>query len=91
MSRASIPTTKNSEFVKSWRQICAYAFPAAAIRAFAESENRSPLEQIEDIEILRFLELGFEVQMIEMSDDSIAVDTPEDVRRVEKAIQQRRL
>ncbi|MCP4567003.1 MAG: NTP transferase domain-containing protein, partial [FCB group bacterium] len=27
MSRASIPTTKNSEFVKSWRQICAYAFP----------------------------------------------------------------
>lgn len=91
MSRAPIPTNKKFEFVKSWRQVCAYAFPKAAIQAFVSSTNKSLLEEIEDIEILRFLELGFEVRMIEMSDASIAVDTQEDVLRVEKAIQERGL
>lgn len=91
MSRAPIPTNKNFDFVKSWRQVCAYAFPAKAIQAFAIRKKKSPLEEIEDIEILRFLELGFEVRMIEMSDASIAVDTPEDVIKVEKAIQARGL
>ncbi len=91
MSRAPIPTNKNQEFVKSWRQVCAYAYPKAAIQAFAAYTNKSLLEEIEDIEILRFLELGFEVRMIEMSDESIAVDTPEDILRVEQAIQLRDL
>lgn len=91
MSRAPIPTNKKFEFVRSWRQVCSYAFPRAAIQAFAVSTNKSILEEIEDIEILRFLELGFEVRMVEMSDDSVAVDTPEDVLRVEKAIKERGL
>ena len=37
---------------------------------------------MEDLEILRFLELGYEVRMIPLSSDSIAVDVPEDVERV---------
>ena len=45
---------------------------------------KNRLESIEDIEILRFLELGFDVRMIVLSSDSIAVDTLEDVEHVEK-------
>ncbi|MES2278383.1 MAG: hypothetical protein V4592_20295 [Bacteroidota bacterium] len=41
-----------------------------------------PLEQIKDIEILRFLELGCTVRMIELSKDSVAIDKPEDVDKV---------
>ena len=41
------------------------------------------LESIEDIEVLRFLELGFEVEMIKLSGDGIAVDVPEDIKKVE--------
>lgn len=89
MSRASIPTNKKLEFVKAWRQVCIYAFPKDAIHAFAASAHKSPLEEIEDIEILRFLELGFDVRMVELSADSISVDTPEDIQKVEKAIQER--
>ena len=88
MSRAPIPTTKKHEFVKAWRQVCAYAFPRAALEAFSSSAGKTQLEKIEDIEILRFLELGFEVRMIEMSDDSIAVDNPEDVAKVEARLRQ---
>ncbi|KER83703.1 3-deoxy-manno-octulosonate cytidylyltransferase [Xanthomonas arboricola] len=86
MSRASIPITKQGEFRHAWRQVCAYAFPKQALRAFASVSCKTTLEEIEDIEILRFLELGFEVRMVQMSDKSIAVDTPADVQRVEQAL-----
>jgi 3-deoxy-manno-octulosonate cytidylyltransferase (CMP-KDO synthetase) len=86
MSRAAIPTTKKHEFQKSWRQVCAYAFPKAALQAFSSITRKTELEAIEDIEILRFLELGWEVRMIPMSDNSVAVDCPEDIERAEAAI-----
>ncbi len=86
MSRAAIPTSKAHFFVRAHRQVCAYAFPRAALDAFAATGRKTPLEEIEDIEILRFLELGFEVRMIPMSATSVAVDHPADVARAEEAI-----
>lgn len=91
MSRATIPGTKNNEFVLGWRQVCLYAFPREALAAFAACASKTPLESIEDIEILRFLELGWEVRMLELSQDSIAVDNPEDVDAAEAAIRARSL
>lgn len=89
MSRASIPTTKNFGLERAWRQVCAYAFPNGALQAFAGHGRKSTCEAIEDIEILRFLELGYEVRMIEMSDQSVAVDLPEHVQRVVERLNQR--
>ena len=86
MSRAPIPTDKSHAFVKSWRQVCAYAFPRQALMDFASKSNKTPLEEIEDIEILRFLEIGWDVHMVPMSSESIAVDNPEDIVRVEKVL-----
>ncbi len=91
MSRAAIPSTKRFQFVKAWRQVCAYAFPRKALEAFSSHGSKTPLEQIEDIEILRFLELGWEVRMIALSSNSVAVDMPEDIERAEKAIRERGL
>lgn len=91
MSRAGIPISKNHEFIKSWRQVCIYAFPKKALEVFKKQKVKTPLEQIEDIEILRFLELGWEVRMIPLSMQSVAVDTPEDILRVEQVIQERGL
>ncbi|ROH87075.1 3-deoxy-manno-octulosonate cytidylyltransferase [Pseudomethylobacillus aquaticus] len=88
MSRGAIPTTKTHSFVSSWRQVCTYAFPRAALQAFSAQASKTPLEQMEDIEILRFLELGWEVRMIPMSENSMPVDTPEDIALVEAAIRQ---
>lgn len=82
MSRNGIPGNKEGAFQRSWRQICVYGFPASALKAFAQQPKKTRLEAEEDIEILRFLELGYEVRMIELSADSVAVDTPEDVQKV---------
>jgi 3-deoxy-manno-octulosonate cytidylyltransferase (CMP-KDO synthetase) len=91
MSRAGIPTNKKHEFITSWRQVCVYAFPKKSLYAFKAQKVKTPLEKIEDIEILRFLELGWEVRMVPLSVQSVAVDTPEDIEKVERIIQQRGL
>lgn len=86
MSRAAVPTDKNLAFRTAMKQVCIYAFPAEALKVFSKYGKKTPLESVEDIEILRFLELGYEVEMVEVSDSSIAVDFPEDLIRVINAI-----
>jgi 3-deoxy-manno-octulosonate cytidylyltransferase (CMP-KDO synthetase) len=86
MSRAPIPTSKAHAFAKAWRQVCAYAFPRHALETFASAAAKTELEALEDIEILRFLELGWEVRMIPLSDVSVPVDNAEDVERAEATI-----
>jgi 3-deoxy-manno-octulosonate cytidylyltransferase (CMP-KDO synthetase) len=86
MSRAAIPTNKQHGFISAMKQVCIYGFTADALVQFAACKHKTPLEAIEDIEILRFLELGFDVQMIVVSESAIAVDVPDDVLRVERVL-----
>lgn len=86
MSRAAIPTDKSHAFRRALKQVCIYAFDRPALAAFSGAGAKTPLEAVEDIEILRFLELGFEVRMVEVSQASVAVDVPEDVDRVRAAL-----
>ncbi|MBD22025.1 MAG: 3-deoxy-manno-octulosonate cytidylyltransferase [Rhodospirillaceae bacterium] len=86
MSRAPIPTDKQHQFISAMKQVCIYAFPRNILLQYGSRKIKSPLESIEDLEILRILEMGHEVLMVEVSDSSIAVDTPEDLERVRKLI-----
>ena len=86
MSRASIPTGKNHEFQEAMRQVCIYAFPRKAILEFGKQSEKTRVEDIEDIEILRFLEMGHSVRMVEVKGSPVAVDTPEDLERVKKML-----
>ncbi len=85
MSRAAIPSNKKNDFINAWRQVCAYSFPRKALAEFS-SHKKTPIEFIEDLEILRFLELGHKVRMLKMSDKSISVDHKLDISKVEKII-----
>lgn len=87
MSRSPIPGNKSNKFSLSFRQICAYAFPKKALIEFSNSNVKTLLENEEDIEILRFLELGYDVRMIEMSNVSIPVDHQEDLYKVIQKLQ----
>ena len=84
MSRSPIPGNKSNKFIEAKKQICVYSFPLKALQFFVQNPHKSPVEQIEDIEILRFLEMGWRIKMIEMSGDSVAVDTPQDLEIVRK-------
>ena len=54
------------------------------MQQFAKQADKTPLEAFEDVEILRFLELGFRVAMIEVQENGIAIDTPEDLERAKQ-------
>jgi len=87
MSRAAVPYPKSSGVDLSRlyrRQVCIYGFRGDELKRFSEFGRKSGLEAPEDIEILRFLDLGIPVRMVEVRSGSVAVDVPEDVCRVER-------
>ena len=51
-----------------------------------ENSGKTYLDQIEDNEIIRFLEIGIPVYCIDMIGDSWAVDEKKDIEIVEKRI-----
>jgi 3-deoxy-manno-octulosonate cytidylyltransferase (CMP-KDO synthetase) len=88
MSRRALPGYKTTENRPQsyFKQVCIYAFTYEELRRFATFGRKSKLEGCEDIEILRFLELGISVKMIPTSSGTYAVDTPRDVAVVEEAL-----
>lgn len=86
ISRAGIPTNKEHEFKVAYKQVCIYAFSREHLVLFSSFKRKTPLEQIEDIEILRFIENDVPVNMVEVSSCSVAVDFPIDVQRVENLL-----
>lgn len=85
-SRSGIPGNKSNSFTEAKKQVCIYAFPPSALKEFYFKRSKTPLENIEDIEILRFLEMGMDVEMVDVSNASIAVDFPEDIVKVESVL-----
>lgn len=86
MSRAAIPSNKKKKFVKAFRQVCIYSFPKKTLGSFLKFKEKTFFENIEDLELLRFIENGIKVKMIKMSNKSISVDIPGDIKKVENMI-----
>tara|TARA_B100000989_G_scaffold297994_1_gene285611 strand:+ start:287 stop:1024 length:738 start_codon:yes stop_codon:yes gene_type:complete len=84
MSRSPVPGNKYGLFKKAYRQVCIYSFPRNKLILLKRNKKKTPFEEIEDIEILRFLELGEKVHMIKLSSDSISVDTLPDYIKAQK-------
>lgn len=83
MSRHPVPFEKGKNEKGYLKQVCVYGFTRKALELFSAT-GKAPVEMSEDIEILRFLEKGYKVGMVETTLDSIAVDVPEDIARVEE-------
>ena len=83
MSRYPIPFSNSGETPFYKQQIPVYGFTQAALELFS-SRAKTLNERFEDVEILRFIDLGFKVKMRETLVTSIAVDVPADVEKVER-------
>ena len=87
-SRSPIPYPKESNPTYK-RQIGLYAIKRESILEFPLL-NRGYLELSESIEMLRYLENGYKIKMVEVSDNnSIPVDVPDDIMRVESLMKNR--
>lgn len=84
MSRSPIPGGKDSEYQTAYKQVCVYGFSRQHLTFFRSNPNKTPLEVIEDIEILRFIESGITVKMLQVQSENIAVDHESDLQKVEQ-------
>jgi len=87
-SRALIPYDRDgSGRVQYYKHLGFYAYTRAALNKF-HNLPPSPLEQLEKLEQLRFLENGIPITVVETSQDTIGVDTEEDLKKVEEYFRQ---
>ena len=88
MSREPIPTRHLQPFdqLAAFKQVCIIPFTAASLQEFIQLPQ-TPLEVAESIDMLRFIEHGRKVKMVETEYATHAVDTSEDLKRVEKLLQ----
>jgi 3-deoxy-manno-octulosonate cytidylyltransferase (CMP-KDO synthetase) len=83
-SRAVIPFNRAlSVQARYYKHLGLYAYTVDALRKFG-SLPASELEKAERLEQLRFLENGIPIQVLETSEDTIGVDTEEDLERVQQ-------
>ena len=88
MSREPIPTRHIQSFeqLAAFKQVCIIPFTAASLQEFIRLPP-TPLEVAESIDMLRFIEHGYKVKMIQTEYATHAVDTLEDLKRVEELLQ----
>jgi 3-deoxy-manno-octulosonate cytidylyltransferase (CMP-KDO synthetase) len=89
MSREPIPTLHLQDFnrVPAFKQVCIITFTKAALEEFIQLDP-TPLEMAESIDMMRFIEHGRKVKMIETSFSTHAVDTQDDLKQVEELLRQ---
>ena len=88
-SRSGLPGNKNDEFMYGYSHVAVYAFSKKELESFylwGVENGKTKLEWVEDIEILRFLEINYNVKIVEVSDVGWSVDIPSDVEKVEDMI-----
>ena len=85
-SRAGIPINNKGRFISAERAIWIYAFTKKNLDDYYNYNHQTPLEKIEDNEIIRFLEIGTPVYCVDVVGDSWAVDEKKDIKIVEKLI-----
>ncbi|OGK87427.1 MAG: 3-deoxy-D-manno-octulosonate cytidylyltransferase [Candidatus Rokubacteria bacterium GWC2_70_16] len=82
-SRLPIPCDRDGRGgVTYWKHVGLYAYRRAVLETF-HALPPSPLEQAERLEQLRLLEHGIPIRVVETDEETIGVDTEEDLRAAE--------
>lgn len=84
-SREPIPTSHGKDFssIEAYKQVCVIPYPRRFLLEFARMEP-TLLEQAESIDMLRILEHGRRVKMVECTQQTHSVDVPQDIGVVER-------
>jgi 3-deoxy-manno-octulosonate cytidylyltransferase (CMP-KDO synthetase) len=90
MSRKALPGFKDDKNkpAQYYKQVCIYAFNRQELLSYGDFGRKSKLEHSEDIEIIRYMEWGQTIRMVETRPGSLAVDIPGDVAKVEAALKE---
>jgi len=82
MSRFPVPFSKADMKPRFKQQVPVYGYTRKALKTFA-TRTKTINEKFEDIELLRFIDMGLKIKMEETNVSSISVDIPSDIQKVE--------
>jgi len=83
LSRANIPFEFKTNTKNVKKHLSIISFKPKALESFAKSK-KTTLESIEDIELLRALELGMKIKTLSLKGDSFSVDVHKDFIKASK-------
>ena len=89
-SRAPIPWVRDRQaavYVRHMKHLGLYAFRRDALLDFP-TLPLGDLERVEQLEQLRWMENGYKIRVAETSHDSLSVDVPEDVIRLDQILRE---
>ncbi len=92
-SRSPVPYQRNPEDVETptyYKHLGFYAYRKGFLLSFVALPE-GEWERFEKLEQLRALEYGYKIKVVLTEHDSIEVDTPEDLKRVEEYLHQHRV
>jgi 3-deoxy-manno-octulosonate cytidylyltransferase (CMP-KDO synthetase) len=81
-SREPIPTRRMTDEIPMLKQVCIIPFRREFLLAYTSMEP-TPLEIAESVDMMRVLENGQKVRMVPTQYNTKAVDTIDDLRKVE--------
>lgn len=85
-SRSAIPFHRDKNLMPSYyKHIGIYAYRKSALMDFTQWQI-TPLEAVEKLEQLRYLENGVSIKMVLTDESPVSIDTPEDYERAKKLI-----
>jgi 3-deoxy-manno-octulosonate cytidylyltransferase (CMP-KDO synthetase) len=85
-SRSVIPYARSKSKIDYFKHLGIYAYRRMFLLTFTTLVP-SELEKAEGLEQLRALEYGYRIRVIEAENDSIGVDTPEELEKVRKIME----
>ena len=95
-SRSVVPYLRGKDvnvwasFHTYYKHIGIYAYRVEVLRYITQLEQ-TPLELAESLEQLRWLENGFTIQTAVTNIETIGIDTPEDLEKAERYLEQKKL
>lgn len=90
-SREAIPSrSKWDGDVPMLKQVCIIPFRRDYLLEYNDTPQ-TPLEQIESVDMMRIIENGGKIRMVPMDQESLSVDTPDDLARVIECMQDDKL
>lgn len=89
-SREPIPSLKKSEHLNWYKQVCIMPFWQETLKEFNKME-RTPLEEAESIDMMRIIEHGYRVKIVESPFSTYSVDTEKDLRKVQEIMREDKL
>jgi len=89
-SRANIPGSKKMDNFIGYKQVCIYKYNSKRLKDYFKIKEKTFFENIEDLELLRMLEIGIKVKCRYLDyHEHFSIDTPEDLKNLKNYLNKR--